>query len=52
MITIHHERGNLWLRLKLLFTLGQCAHPITTVKPIAPKQKRRSHRTTAFFELP
>jgi hypothetical protein len=52
MIAIHHERGNLWLRLKLFFTLGQCAQPIKTEKPITPKLKRRSHRTTAFFELP
>jgi hypothetical protein len=52
MIALHHERGNFWLRLKLFFTLGQCAQDITTMKPIAPKQKRRSHRATAFFELP
>ncbi len=52
MIAIHHERGNLWLRLKMFFALGQCAQQIKTKKAITPKPKRRSHRTTAFFELP
>ena len=52
MIALHHERGNFWLRLKLFFTLGTCGQDITTVKPVAPKRKHRSHRTTAFFELP
>ena len=52
MIALHHERGNFWLRLKLFFTLGQYAQQVTTTKPVATKQKRQSHRTTAFFELP
>ena len=52
MITIHHERGNIWLRLKIFFTPGKADPQITTVKPATPKPKRRSHRTTAFFELP
>ncbi len=52
MIALHHERGNFWLRLKLFFTLGKADPQITTVKPATPKSKRRSHRTTAFFELP
>ncbi len=52
MIAIHDERGNFWLRLKQFFTLGQCAQQITTMKPAVPKPKRRSHRTTAFFEMP
>lgn len=52
MIAIQHERGNFWLRLKLFFTLGKTDPSVTTVKPAAPKPKHRSHRTTAFFELP
>lgn len=52
MIANHHERGNLWLRLKMFFTLSQQVQQQPTVKTIAPKPKRRSHRTTAFFELP
>jgi hypothetical protein len=52
MITIHHERGNFWLRLKLFFTLGQCTQQTAMAKPAEPKQKRRSHRTTAYFDLP
>ena len=52
MIATHQERGNFWLRLKMFFTLGKHGPQITTVKTAAPKPKRRSHRTTAFFELP
>lgn len=52
MIATHHERGNFWLRLKMFFTLGKADPQITTVKPAAPKPKRHSHRTTAFFEMP
>lgn len=48
MIAIQEERRSFWLRLKLLLTLGSS----TSVKPTAPKPKRRSHRTTAFFEMP
>ncbi len=52
MIAIHHHRLNFWLRLKLLLTLG--GHPTTTAqfKQSAPKRKPRTHRTTAFFEMP
>jgi len=52
MIAINHERGNFWLRLKMFFTLGKADPQITTLNPTTPKTKRRSHRTTAFFELP
>lgn len=52
MIATHHERGNFWLRLKMFFTLSQHVQQPPTVKNVAPKPKRRSHRTTAFFELP
>jgi hypothetical protein len=52
MIAIHHERGNFWLRLKLFFALGKNNFQDATAKTATPKPKRRSHRTTAFFELP
>jgi hypothetical protein len=52
MIAIHHERGNFWLRLKLFFTLGKADLQNTPVNPATPKPKRRSHRSTAFFETP
>lgn len=52
MIATHHERGNFWLRLKMLFTLSKADRQSTTVNPATPKPKRRSHRTAAFFELP
>ena len=52
MIAIHHERGNFWLRLKTLLTLGKADPQATTVKPTHTKPKRRSHRATAFFEMP
>jgi hypothetical protein len=48
MIAVHEERRSLWLRLKLLLTLGSS----TSAKPTAPKPRHRSHRTTAFFEMP
>ena len=52
MIATHHERGNFWLRLKMFFTHGKADPQSSTIIPAAPKSKRRSHRTTAFFELP
>ena len=52
MIAVHHERGNFWLRLKMLFTLGKTGLQNPTVNPATPKPKRRSHRTTGFFEMP
>ncbi len=52
MITIQYERGPWWLRLKILFTLGQADSQNKPAAPATPKPKRRSHRTTAFFELP
>lgn len=52
MIAIHHERGNFWLRLKLFFTQGTAARQITPAKLATPKPKHRSHRTSAFFEMP
>ncbi len=52
MITLPHERGNLWLRLKLLLTPGNTTTTSSLAKQSATKPKRRTHRTTAFFELP
>jgi hypothetical protein len=52
MIALHHERGNFWLRLKKFFTLGQTNAPAANMNPPAAKPKPRSHRTTAFFEMP
>jgi hypothetical protein len=52
MILIHHERGNFWLRLKSLLTLGGAEKNKTPAIQMQPKPKRRSHRTTAFFEMP
>jgi hypothetical protein len=52
MIAIHHERGNFWLRLKLLLTLGHATKTGTPATKLPPPPKRRSHRTTAFFEMP
>ncbi|NOS70781.1 MAG: hypothetical protein HOP33_12715 [Verrucomicrobia bacterium] len=52
MIAFHHERGSFWLRLKLFFTLGKTDPQSPTGNPTTPKPKRRSHRTTAFFEMP
>jgi hypothetical protein len=52
MIALHHERGNFWLRLKLLLTLGSATKPTTPATRLQTKPKRRSHRTTAFFEMP
>lgn len=51
MITIPCEHRKLWLRLRMLFTLGKATSQDPIV-PQTPKPKRRSHRTTAFFELP
>jgi hypothetical protein len=50
MILLQHERGNFWLRLKWLLTLSGGGK--TPAAQIQPKPKRRSHRTTAFFEMP
>lgn len=52
MIAIHHERGNFWQRLKMFFTLGKANSQNPTVNPATPKPKPRTHRTTAFFEMP
>ena len=52
MIAFHYERGTFWLRLKLLLTLRSPAKLTTPATKLQPKPKRRSHRTTAFFELP
>jgi hypothetical protein len=51
MITLTHERRSFWLRLKLLLTLGRSTTCPPANKPTA-KPKRRTHRTTAFFEMP
>lgn len=50
MIAIHHERGNFWLRLKLLLTLGTTKPSATIAKPATPKP--RPHRCTTFLEMP
>jgi hypothetical protein len=52
MIALHHERGSFWQRLKLLLTLGSSTTSNAPAKQPAPKPKRRSHRTTTFFEMP
>ena len=52
MIALHHERGNFWLRLKLLLTLGSAAKSTTPAIKLQSKLKHSSHRTTAFFEMP
>lgn len=52
MIALHHQRGNFWLRLKLLLTLGSVAKPTPPATKFQTKPKHRSHRTTAFFEMP
>lgn len=52
MILLQHERGNFWLRLKWLLTLGGAGKTKTPATPMPPKPKHRSHRTTAFFEMP
>jgi hypothetical protein len=51
MIAIHHDRLNFWLRLKLLLTPGGTTK-VSAPAELQPKPKRRSHRTTAFFEMP
>jgi len=52
MIAIPHDRGNFWLRLRMIFTLGKADPQNSTVNPATPKPKRPSRRTTAFFEMP
>jgi len=52
MILLHHERGKFWLRLKLLLTLGSTGKTKTPATQIQPRPQRRSHRSTAFFEMP
>lgn len=52
MITLDHCRGNFWLRLKLLLTLGHMTMPTRPAGNTQTKPKHRSHRTTAFFEMP
>ena len=51
MIAIHEEHRSFWLRLKLLLTLGSSTTSNPAHKP-AQKPKQRTHRTTAFFEMP
>jgi len=51
MIALYHERGGSWLRLKLLLSLGNTTAS-TPPKQHATKPKRRTHRTTAFFDMP
>ncbi len=50
-IRLHHERGNLWLRLKLLLTRGGTGQSKTPATKFQRKPKLRSHRTTTFFEM-
>ncbi len=52
MIATYHERGNFWLRLKLFLTLGCVKKHVAPTSNPEPKPKHRSHRTTAFFEMP
>jgi len=52
MILVTHHRGKLWLRLKWFFTPDKASLKTASVNHIAAKPKCRSHRTTAFFEMP
>lgn len=52
MILLHHERGNFWLRLKWLLTLGGAGKTKAPTVQMQSKTKCRSRRTTAFFEMP
>lgn len=52
MIAIHEERRSFWLRVKMLLTIGHVSIPSNPTTQPQSKPKRRSHRTTAFFEMP
>lgn len=52
MIATQYERGNFWLRLRQLLTLGCVTKQVAPTSDPEPKPKRRSHRTKAFFEMP
>ena len=52
MIMINYDRGNFWLRLKLLLTLGGKSNPNTPTPKLPAAAKRQSHRCKAFFEMP
>ncbi len=52
MIATQYERGNFWLRLRQLLTLGCVTKQAAPTSNPEPKPKRHSHRTTAFFEMP
>jgi hypothetical protein len=52
MITTDLDRRNFWLRVKLFLTFGNTDAQSTPAKTKSSTTKRRSHRTTAFFELP
>lgn len=52
MIATQYERGNFWLRLKRLLTLGCVTKQVAPTNNPEPKPKRRSQTTTAFFEMP
>ncbi len=51
MIAIQHERSQFWLRLKLLLAWRIKIRRVPPATVSVPP-KRRSHRTTAFFEMP
>jgi hypothetical protein len=52
MITVQQERSRFWLRLKLFLTLANASCTKLPASKPATKPQRRSHRTSAFFELP
>ena len=51
MNTIEHPPRSLWRWLKLLCEPGKTEKAVTA-NNARKKQQRRSHRTTAFFEMP
>lgn len=52
MIVFHQEQRSIWLRLKLLLTLGGGTTANIPANKPTTKPNRRTHRTTAFFEMP
>jgi hypothetical protein len=51
MNAVQHPRRNFWLLLKLLCKAGKAEKPVN-VNNGRKKPRHRSHRTTAFFDMP